>query len=85
MQDLETDKLARLIADGKTGDDMQVQIPQKLLVNVEEAAHMLDISPKTLYNRCHPKSKNPFPVRPKRVGRSLRFAVKDLEKYVDQL
>jgi excisionase family DNA binding protein len=52
------------------------------LLTVEETAAMLRISPKTIYNRCHRKTKNPFPVKPVRVGRALRFSEKAVEKFV---
>ena len=59
-------------------------VPKRLL-SVEEAAQFLGISPRTLYNQSAPGSKKPFPVRAKRVGRAVRFDLRDLEKYVDSL
>ena len=59
-------------------------IPHRLL-SVEETAQYLNIAPRTLYNRVHRKSKNPFPVRPKRIGRLIRFDVQDLEDYIANL
>jgi predicted DNA-binding transcriptional regulator AlpA len=55
------------------------------LVSIEEAAHYLDLSVKTIYNRISRKSKNPFPVKPKRIGKLVKFDLRDLEKYVDSL
>lgn len=57
----------------------------KRLLSVEEAATYLGISPRTLYNQCHRKARKRFPVRPRRIGRRVLFAVQDLEAYVDSL
>ncbi|MBW1675786.1 MAG: helix-turn-helix domain-containing protein [Deltaproteobacteria bacterium] len=43
------------------------------LMSVEQAAEYLGLSPRTLYNRIAPKAKNPFPVRPKRIGKLVKF------------
>ena len=59
--------------------------PNKRLLTVEEAAFYLSISPRTLYDRVAPKSKRPFPVKPKRMGKLVRFDIRDLDGYVDSL
>ena len=58
---------------------------EKRLLSVQEAAHYLGMSPKTLYNRISKKAKRPFPVKPKRIGRSVKFDMKDLEKFISDL
>ena len=55
------------------------------LLSVEETAEYLGISPRTLYNRTAPKSKNPFPVKPKRIGKLIKFDINDLDHYIDSL
>ena len=55
------------------------------LMSVEEAAEYLNVSPRTLYNRIAPKSKNPFPVRPKRIGKLVRFDRGQLDQWIDTL
>ena len=55
------------------------------LLSVEETAKYLGISPRTLYNRTAPKSKNPFPVKPKRIGKLIKFDINDLDHYIDSL
>ena len=55
---------------------------QKRLLSVEEAATLLGVSPRTIYNGVAPKSKRPFPVRPKRVGKLVKFDIRELEKYI---
>ena len=57
----------------------------KRLFTVEETAHYLGLSPRTIYNATAPKSKAPFPVKPKRIGKLVRFDVRDLDRYVDSL
>ena len=57
----------------------------KRLLSIKEAAQYLGISPQTLYNRISRSSKNPFPVKPKRVGRHVTFDIEALEKYVSSL
>lgn len=57
----------------------------KRLLNVEEAAIYLGLSARTLYNRCAPKAADPFPVKPKRVGKALRFDIRELDRFIDSL
>ena len=57
----------------------------KRLFTVEETAYYLGLAPRTIYNAVAPKSKNPFPVKPKRIGKLVRFDVRDLDRYVDSL
>ena len=60
---------------------MENQI-QKRLLTVEETARMIGISPRTIYNGVSPKSKRPFPIKPKKVGRLVRFRLSDVENYI---
>lgn len=55
------------------------------LVGVDEAARYLGISPKTIRNRLGPRAREPFPVRPKRIGRKVLFERADLDAYADSL
>lgn len=59
--------------------------PIKRLLTVEEAGQYLGIAARTIYNQVAPKSKKPFPVKPKRVGKLIRFDLRDLEQYVETL
>jgi excisionase family DNA binding protein len=54
-----------------------------LLLKVKQAARLLNISDRTLYNRIAPNAENPFPVKPIRIGRSVRFAIEDLKKFIE--
>ena len=58
---------------------------EKRLLTVEEAATYLGLAPQTIYNRTHRKTKNPFPVKPLRLGRALRFDIRQLEEFVQNL
>lgn len=64
---------------------MDTRATQKRLLSVEETAQYLGISPRTIYNAVAPKSKNPFPVKPKRIGKLVKFDIRDLEAYVEAL
>ena len=64
---------------------MTENVNGKRLLNIAETARYLSISPGTLYNRSCRKTKNPFPVRAKRVGGSVRFDRLELDRYIDSL
>ncbi len=57
----------------------------KRLLSVEETANYLGLSPRTVYNMVARKSKRPFPVKPKRIGKLVKFDIRDLERYVESL
>lgn len=57
----------------------------KRLLNVTEAAEYLGLAPRTIYNAIGPKAKTPFPVKAKRIGKLVRFDIRDLDRYVDSL
>ncbi len=62
--------------------------PQKInrrLLSVEETAEYLGLKARTIYNRTGPKAKKAFPVKPKRIGKLIKFDILDLEKFVEQL
>jgi len=59
--------------------------PGKRLLSVEETAIYLGLSPRTIYNAVARKSKKPFPVKPKRIGKLVKFDIRDLEQYVESL
>jgi excisionase family DNA binding protein len=59
--------------------------PTKRLLSVEETAQYLGLSTRTIYNQICRKAKKPFPIKPKRIGKLVKFDVQELEKYVDSL
>ena len=67
-------------------DEQAQQRPEKRLLTVEETGVYLALSPRTIYNGIAPKrSKKPFPVKLKRIGKMVRFDIRELEKYVEAL
>jgi excisionase family DNA binding protein len=57
--------------------------PTERLLTVKEAAQYLGISAQTIYNGLSRGSKNPFPVKPKRGGRKVRFDIEELNRYIE--
>lgn len=57
------------------------------LLTVAETADLLGISDRTIYNGVCPsgRKRKPFPVKPVRIGKSIRFDLRDLEKFVESL
>ena len=65
--------------------DLGGKNPSKRLLNILETAVYLGLSPRTIYNGIAPKSKTPFPVRPKRYGKRVLFDIRDLDRFADSL
>ena len=57
---------------------------QDRLLKIADVAKLLGISKHTLYKRCAPGAENPFPIKPKRVGRSVRFSEKKVLQYIKE-
>ena len=55
------------------------------MLSIEQAAKYIGLSKRTLYNRTAPKSKNPFPIRPKRTLGKPLFDKVELDKWLDTL
>ena len=55
---------------------------EKRLLSVRETARFLGISPRSFYNGIHRKSRNKFPVKPKRIGKLVKFDIRELENYI---
>ena len=66
-------------------DKEQNNFIQKRLLSVQEAAVFLGISPRSIYNGIHRKAKKRFPVPTKRIGKLVKFDIRDLEKYIDSI
>ena len=58
---------------------------KKRLLSIEETAEILGISPRTIYNGVAPKAKRPFPIKPKRVGRLVKFRIEDVEAFIGEV
>ena len=57
----------------------------KRLLSVKETATLLGLSPRTIYNRIGTKAQIRFPIKPKRIGRSVRFDLRDIENYINSI
>jgi predicted DNA-binding transcriptional regulator AlpA len=64
---------------------MAMEVKEKRLLSIKDAATYLGLSPRTLYNAVAPKAKVPFPIKPKRWGKRVLFDVKDLDRFADSL
>ena len=77
-----TDVRAFLLIGKMTDKILQTEVTKRLL-NINETAKYLGISPRTIYNGISRKSKVKFPISPKRVGRAVRFDLKDLNRFIE--
>ena len=57
----------------------------KRWLNVEELAEYLGMSPKTIYNKIGPNAKKPFPIKPKKFGKFVRWDLQAVDEYMDSL
>ncbi len=55
----------------------------KKLLSIEMTAERLNIKPRSIYNGVAPNSKRPFPIRPIRIGRLVRFDEGDIELFIE--
>lgn len=55
------------------------------LLNIPQTARYLGIGVQTLYNRIAPGAKDPFPIKPKTIGRLKRFDRHDLDQFIESL
>ena len=60
-------------------------LPGPRLITVEQLAAMINMSPKSIYNGCLRGAKYPFPIKPKRIRRLIRFDIRDVESYLESL
>jgi len=55
------------------------------LLTIREVAEILQISVRSIYNRCRKKAPDPFMIPVKRVGKLIRFRLEDVQRYIDKL
>jgi len=58
---------------------------ERRLLSIEETAAYLGVSPSTIYNQIGRKAKKPFPIKPKRVGRLVKFDIREIEYFIESL
>ncbi|MFC1880662.1 helix-turn-helix transcriptional regulator [Thermodesulfobacteriota bacterium] len=61
------------------------ELKGKRLLNINETARFLGISPRSIYNQLARNAKRRFPIKPVRHGGSIRFDINDLNEYIDLL
>ncbi len=54
------------------------------LLTIKETASMLGISEQTIYNGIQRNPKTPFPIKPKRIGRAVRFPLSRIQDYMEE-
>jgi len=57
----------------------------KRWMSAEELAKYLNISVRSLYNRTGPRSPQPFPIKPKRLGKRLLFDLGEVDRHIESL
>ena len=55
---------------------------EKRLLSVKEAAGYLGLAPQSIYNQLHERR---FPIKFVRLGKLIKFDIKDLDEYIDSL
>ncbi len=65
------------------GKQEQAKI-SKRWVTVEELSEYLGLSARTIYNAIAPKSKAPFPIKPKRFGRHVLFDLREVDAHLER-
>jgi excisionase family DNA binding protein len=55
----------------------------KRWLTVEELSGYLGLSSRTIYNAIAPKSKAPFPIKPKRFGRHVLFDLREVDAHLE--
>ena len=55
------------------------------LLTIKEVARLLQISERSIYNQVRKGAERPFPIRVRRVGKLIRFAARDVERYIEKL
>jgi predicted DNA-binding transcriptional regulator AlpA len=56
----------------------------KKLITIKALALQLDMAEQSIYNRTGRKSKKGFPIKPVRVGRSLRFSQQAVDEFIEK-
>ena len=56
---------------------------EKELLSVKELSKKWGISEKTIYAGTGPKAKRPFPIPFRRVGRLIKFDIRNVEKFLN--
>jgi len=66
-------------------DELKNGSVEKRMCSVKETAFILGISPRSIYNAIHRKASKPFPIKVKKIGRLVKFDIRDIKAYLDSL
>jgi predicted DNA-binding transcriptional regulator AlpA len=55
---------------------------ERMMLGVKELSHYLGLKPQTIYNKVFTGD---FPIKHKRLGRLLRWDIRDVDSYLDDL
>ena len=55
---------------------------EKRMLGIKELSGYLGLSPQTVYNQL---SAGTFPIKTKRIGRLLKWDIRDIDHYLDKL
>ena len=58
---------------------------ERRLLTVTETAEIFGMSPRTLYNKVCRSAKHKFPVKPKKIGKLIRFDIRDIDDYLNSI
>ena len=54
------------------------------LLTLQQTAEIFQMSERTLYNKVRPNSSEvPFPIKPLKIGRLIRFRQKDIDDFLE--
>lgn len=53
------------------------------LLTVKQTAEILGVHPHTIYNGIAEKTDQPFPIKPVRIGRAIRFPMKKVLEFME--
>ena len=85
--DIETCKNLRTFTKGGSMKN-EIRVIKEItprMLSVDETAKYIGLATKTIRNRIGRKATKPFPIKPKRIGSSVLFDIKDLDAYLDKL
>lgn len=66
-------------------ESLERMFPGKILLPIEDTARALGCSTQTIYNGTGRKARKRFPVKPVRTGKSLKFRIHDVARYIAEL
>ncbi len=66
----------------QTIEKLEREFPGKTVLNINDMAAALDCEVASIYNLLRKNSTRQFPIKPRRIGRKLRWNLIDLAEYL---